>query len=446
MTMSIPQLSATMSPILTTTATTLARDLTLVQRTRVMDGGQFARTLILGWLEQPHASRSDLVRIAQDHGVTISIPGLQHWIAAPTAVPFFAKLLTIIAAHAIAGPAIDQPLFQRFSAIWLHDSTTITLPAAVAESFPGCGGQRNGRAVGTAGGKAQVRIDAITGRLDGPILQAARDSDRAVAFRHRPARGSVQVRDLGYFALDDLARDDADGRFWVSRLKPNTAIWHHGERKTLETWLPTHGSEPQEFAIQLGSTQQIPCRLIMVPLPTAVADGYRRTIRATARRKGRTPRAATLALAGWLLIVTNIPPAAATLAEVVVLLRLRWRIELLFKAWKAPQGITHIAGKERIPILVEWYAKWCGLILAHGVMIVSAWNTVNWSLTMALPAMQRHIRDLGRAWIEPAKREAVLHAIATMLRTLRLRDQSHERPTLDDILRHPELSLQKYLS
>ncbi len=95
----------------------------------------------------------------------------------------------------------------------------------MAERFPGCGGRRNGKPVGQAGIKAQVRLDMTTGQLQGPIIQPSRASDRAVAFRERLPNGSVQIRDLGYFHLDDLARDTADGRWWITRLKPNTAIW-----------------------------------------------------------------------------------------------------------------------------------------------------------------------------------------------------------------------------
>ncbi|MBP1468319.1 hypothetical protein EYB53_021590 [Candidatus Chloroploca sp. M-50] len=37
-------------------------------------------------------------------------------------------------------------------------------------------------------------------------------------FRERLPNGSVQIRDLGYFNLEDLARDTADGRWWNNPL------------------------------------------------------------------------------------------------------------------------------------------------------------------------------------------------------------------------------------
>ncbi|NCC36831.1 MAG: hypothetical protein EOM24_33190 [Chloroflexia bacterium] len=64
---SIPQLAATLFTTLTSTATTLARELGLVQRERAMDGGQFVRTLVLGWFEPPTASRRALTTMAHDH-------------------------------------------------------------------------------------------------------------------------------------------------------------------------------------------------------------------------------------------------------------------------------------------------------------------------------------------------------------------------------------------
>jgi hypothetical protein len=58
-------------------------------------------------------------------------------------------------------------------------------------------------------------------------------------------------------------------------------------------------------------------------------------LRAAARDKGRQVRATRLALAAWTLFVTNVPAERLTLREVLVLGRMRWQIELLFKLWKS---------------------------------------------------------------------------------------------------------------
>ncbi|MBP1468334.1 hypothetical protein EYB53_021665, partial [Candidatus Chloroploca sp. M-50] len=167
---SIPPRAETLFTTLTTTATTLARELGLVQRERAMDGGPFVRTLVLGWFEQPTASRRALTTMAHDHEVSITPSGVQAWLT------LFARLFQTILATPILGAPTPVDLIERFAGVWLHDRTTIALPPSMAERFPGCGGQRNGKSVGQAGITAQVRLDMTTGQLHGPIIQPSRTS------------------------------------------------------------------------------------------------------------------------------------------------------------------------------------------------------------------------------------------------------------------------------
>ena len=60
---------------------------------------------------------------------------------------------------AVAEPAAI-PLLQRFSGVWIIDSTTISLPAVYAEPWSGCGG-RPGE--GRAAVKLHVRLDLLRG-------------------------------------------------------------------------------------------------------------------------------------------------------------------------------------------------------------------------------------------------------------------------------------------
>src|SRR5690606_30611247 len=116
-----------------------------------------------------------------------------------------------------AADPIAVPLLARFPAVLLHDSTTISLPDLLAEQFRGCGGSR-GRVAAAI--KAHLRLELRTGCLEGPLLQDGRAHDRAVGFRRRPEPGSLLVRDLGFFQLDELAAEAGSGRYWLSRLKP----------------------------------------------------------------------------------------------------------------------------------------------------------------------------------------------------------------------------------
>ncbi len=53
-----------------------------------------------------------------------------------------------------------------------------------------------------------------------------------------------------------------------------------------------------------------------------------------AHAHGHEPSAEALYLAGWTLLVTNVPRQRLCLPEALVLLRLRWQIERLSRLWK----------------------------------------------------------------------------------------------------------------
>jgi hypothetical protein len=108
------------------------------------------------------------------------------------------------------------------------------------------------------------------------------------------------IRDLGFFQLDDLAADARDGRFWLSRLKPRTAVWHNGVRVELPQLLEAQQSEQVELAVELGVKQRIASRLLAVRLPQEVAEQRRRRLAKEARDKGQTVGAELVE--HWLLL------------------------------------------------------------------------------------------------------------------------------------------------
>ncbi len=71
-----------------------------------------------------------------------------------------------------------------------------------------------------------------------------------------------------------------------------------------------------------------------VRLPPEAAEAARRRCRQTAQRKGRTPREATLFLAGWVMVFTTVPPETLDGPTVLALYRCRWQVELAFKRLK----------------------------------------------------------------------------------------------------------------
>jgi hypothetical protein len=95
-----------------------------------------------------------------------------------------------VAAHPVA-----IPILQRFNGVYLLDSTTITLPDALASVWQGCGGSATGSAAAL---KVQVLWNFTTGALHYVGLQDGRASDqRAPVQAVLLPPGALRIADLG---------------------------------------------------------------------------------------------------------------------------------------------------------------------------------------------------------------------------------------------------------
>jgi hypothetical protein len=90
--------------------------------------------------------------------------------------------------------------------------------------------------------------------------------------------------------------------------------------------------------VPLEGKDPVPARVLICPLPTEAANRHRQQLRRNAAKKGRTPSATALRLAGYFCVLTTLPESLASPAVVLELYRVRWQIELFFKRCK---GLLH---------------------------------------------------------------------------------------------------------
>jgi hypothetical protein len=389
---SIPHIVDALRSVLIESAHTAAQATGLVQRQRRLDGAQFVQTLVAAWLAQPEATYETMVGIAADLGVTITPQALAERFT-PAAVACLAQVLAATMRQVMTSEPAVLPVLDRFVAVEVQDSTVIALPDALATHFQGCGSSRSHSAAAV---KAQFRWELRSGRLDGPLLQNGRASDRAIDFRVRALPGTLRIRDLGYWHLDDLASDDQDGRYWLTRLKPGTALTTtDGQRHDLVALLAARPDAPIDLAVRLGVIHRLPARLIARRVAADVEAARVRQAERTARRKGRIVSATTRALCAWDILVTNVPASMLPAADAWILRGVRWQIELLFKLWKQHGRLDESRGQVPTRVLAELYAKFIGLLIQHWLLLASCWDMPNRSLVKAA----RVVRSWTERWI-----------------------------------------------
>jgi hypothetical protein len=392
----VAQLTHALQEVFTTTADALARRTGFVQRASKLTGALFAQTLVFGWLANAQVSLEGLTQVAAAVGVAIRAQSLDERFTAAAAV-FLEELLARAVQTVIAADPVAIPLLERFSAVVLLDSSTISLPAALALWWPGC-------SAGTAALKLHVRYDLCRGQISGPLVREGRLSDSRTALQTAPLPpGALRISDLGFFSLGVFATMTAQGVYWLSRLAPGTAVYtSDGARWEVLDLLAARGTPTVELDATLGVAQRLPARLLAVRVPEEVSAQRRRRVRAEATRRGRTPSAQQLAWCDWTIVVTNVPHALLSLTEALVLLRARWQIELLFKLWKSHGHIDESRSANPWRVLTEVFAKLLAMVVQHWLLLVSCWAFPDRSLLKAAQPIRQHALALASSLACPA--------------------------------------------
>ena len=352
--------------------------------------------------------------MAASLGVAITPQGLSERFT-ESAATFLQEILDLVVSYIIAADPVAIPILQRFTAIILLDSTVIVLPDELVSVWRGCGGSTE---QGTqAAVKLQVSLDLLTGVLRGPELYNGRSHDSSSTLQHAALEpGALRLTDLGYFGLDVFADHCQQGGYFLSRLEAATAVFD-SERQRLDllTFLQARGPQVDE-PVELGVQHHLPVRLLAVRVPEEVANERRRKLRAEAKRRGQTVSKVRLALADWTIYVTNVPVDLLSLEEALVLARVRWQIELLFKLWKQRGQIDEWRSTKPWAILCEVYAKLMAMVFQHWLLVICCWGYPDRSLVKAAQTIRTFTPLLSSALSGLSPLHEVLERFQCILR------------------------------
>ena len=413
----IPRLSRAMQHALCEIPNTLARRSGFIRRQRKFTGALFVQTLVFGWLANAEASLEDLAQTAATLGLEVSAQAIDERFTEKTAV-----LLEGVLAHAVGclleGSAVSISLLKRFAGVYLLDTSVIGLPPALAQRWPGLGG--NTAEAGKAALKIEVMLDLVRGRLFGPLLLPGRRHDQSGFLPEQSLpEGALRLADLGYFSLDRLAALDEAGSFWLSRLKLGTRLFDEQEQvfDVLDVVKQAEkaGQQHLEARVDIGKKHRLVARLLAQRVSEEVAAERRRRLRRAAKKRGQTPSKRSLSLCAWTILVTNVPVEMLSFEEAMALHRARWQIELLFKLWKHYGGLDKSRSTQPWRVLCEVYAKLLAMLIQHWVLVVGLWSKADKSLVKASKTIKGHALHLAAQMGSPA---GLCRALVVVVRCL----------------------------
>src|SRR5437764_9928354 len=371
----VPRMASLLRRVFEQDARALAREMGVIKRERKVNGATLVLLLVLGWLHQPKAGSSALARFAGSLGVTISKQGIEEYWTYSTAEWLYAVLLRAVQCL-ISAKAVAIPLLQCFAGVYIEDGSSIRLPDGLERYWRGCRGG-NGQADGTkAGVKLTLRLEVSEGTLYGPLLQDGRRHESQSLLQQLPlVKGALWIADLGYFALVRLAQLSKAGVYFLMPLKDGVVTWLAGKRVDILEVLQGHAEqEEQEYEIVLGAGKQVPCRLLARRATPRQIKRRHEAQDEYARKHGSQVTQRQRDWAQWTLVISNVPASLLSLTEALVLLRVRWQIELVWKLWQMQGEVDEWQTANLARLLCEVYAKLLGVLLQHWLMLLSCWD------------------------------------------------------------------------
>lgn len=438
---SIAEVAAQLTRVLETVPNQVARDTGCIKRQGKLTGAGLVTTLVLGHLATPDATLEELAQTAAATDIMVSAQAIDQRFT-PELAATLQAVLAVAVGQVVTGDPVMLPLLTRFTGVYIQDCSTISLPPALADAWPGCGGSAAG---GQAAIKLGVRLDLLSGRLDGPHLASGRTHDRAVPHAEDPLpAGSLLMHDLGFVTLARLATIARQGSYWLTRLKAQTVIeTADGQRWQQLDLLAAQDGDRVELEVRLGTRARIPARFLAVRVPDAVAAERRARLAAeAARKRPRHPQpvsAVRLALAGWSIYVTNVPADQLALAEACVLIRARWQVELLFKRWKSQAQVATSRSRQPQRILCELLAKLLGVVIQHWLILTDTWADPARSWVKLAQVVRAHAIGIASTLCQ---RRALIRTLTTLQRCLGSGTRMNARatrPNTYQLLRDPSL-------
>ncbi len=439
---SVPHFAETIERILEEEAEQLAREVGFIKRERVISGADFVQTLILGWLQEPEITLDGQTQVLERREVSISGSGFSQRFT-PEAGALLQRVLERLSAEQMEVEPVEIALLKPFSAVILEDSSSITLPPKLAEVWRGCGGSPG---ASEAAIKLFVRWDVLRGDLQGPGLEQGRRNDKRgpLAVADLPD-GCLYVADLGFFGVQRLSSivhgepgQPPVKRYVVSRYQSKTVLQTRGgHRIELRGILPQQEGQVVEVGALLGQAGRLAVRVIMLRVPKAVADERRARIRESAQAQGRTPDEEVLFLAGWTIVLTNVPRRRLSTEQVLLILRLRWQIERLFRLWKEHGSIDQWRSKKPWRILCEVYAKLAAMVLQNWLIQLGCWQDPHRSLFKAAQVVRREAGRLMVALYKGEVEEELLDILRCMQSGCRLNTRKTSPNTSQFLLGTP---------
>ncbi|MFY8269397.1 MAG: IS4 family transposase, partial [Terrimicrobiaceae bacterium] len=243
----------------------------------------------------------------------------------------------------------DSARFAGYERVLVQDSTVIKLPAHLFDEFSGVANATSK----ACNARVQAIYDLVSGRLIHLSIDPYSKNDLAAAPDLQLQPNDLVLRDRGYLILDEIQRHLDAKADCIYRHKTGTTYLDPHTKKPIDLLALLRKNGYLDIPVLLNNESQTPVRLCCAPVSEEIAN--LRRMKARNETRGRNPSKALLELLSWSIFITTIDAARADFKKLLAIYGLRWRIEIVFKAWKSHMkfGNLHRVSKSQMLILLK---------------------------------------------------------------------------------------------
>lgn len=352
--------------------------------------------LVFAFMQKDHPSLSEIVQVAATLGLSISEQGIANRFD-ENAFNFLEAMLHECTQQLVNSKMkVDLELLNKFKSVFICDTSIIDLPDFFHHKFPGLGDKSNKQKSSI---KLDTSIELLTGKLRLNITKGITADNKTLSATELGERGSLQLRDLGYFDLPRMLEQVKNGVFFISRYKSGVKIYDENgvEIQMLELIkkLNKKKCRNNEFNAFAGTSERVPVRIVMHKLEDKkkIKKKQKKSKRKSKKNNAKQTKLSK-ALTEWSVLLTNVSKKTLTNKECYDVYRMRWQIELIFKLWKDYCKVDESNSKNPWRILCEIYAKLIGILIEHWIVLNGQWERKNKSYKKGCQAVRLRANEL----------------------------------------------------
>jgi hypothetical protein len=296
----------------------LAKATGAVERWRNIKSGEELLRIILAYAMEDLSLRSTAAWSTQTDRELKDTSVLHRLRKAP---PLLERVLAHLLRHQIRPEPAAGPEFR------INDATVLSVPGSEGTDW-----------------RLHVVYDPTHSCLRRVEITDPRGGERLE--RDRPQPGDVVCGDRGLSRAGGIHAVTAVGAYVLLRMHWQNIRLENAQGQPLDLnqilKRANAGDTGTIVYVPLKGKAPVLARLLIRPLPSEVAGRNRQRLRRNAAKKGRTPSATALRLAGYFCVLTSLPIALASDDVVVELYRIRWQIENFFKRCKTLLHFDHL--------------------------------------------------------------------------------------------------------